>query len=233
MLKRIVLLIIIMGIFFGMTPEEIKAWPDYTHKKMIIQAVELLPNPYKQIMSEYIDVLQEGALQMEYLYYFYGWRVSRPAIEKYGTLEMETVKNIRERYTEIQEMRQKQEPIHHICYKLGEFLYIIQNLTRPPHFRRGGIADAYTRDFHVGVERYSYMQDYIFDSQNVQPIDNIDSYLMRLMLEAQQIAEEYGSVYESNKTEYKGFEEIADKAYTQAIYSCASIMITFFKEVED
>jgi hypothetical protein len=233
MLKRIILVIIVMGMFVGMIPEEIKAWPDYTHKKMIIQAIELLPNPYKQIMSEYIDVMQDGALQMEYLYYFYGWRVSRPAIEKYGSLEMETVKNIRELYTEIQEMRQKQEPIHRICYKLGEFLYIIQNLTRPPHFRRGGIEDAYTRDFHVGVERYSYMQDYVFDSQKVESIENIDAYLTRLMLEAQQIAEEYGSVYESNKTEYKGFEEIADKAYTQAIYSCASIMLTFFKEVED
>ena len=51
--------------------------------------------------------MQKGALQMEYLYYFYGVEVSRPAIEKYGTLTSETVKSIQERYAEIQEMRQK------------------------------------------------------------------------------------------------------------------------------
>ena len=219
--------------FIGIIPGIILAWPDYTHKKMIIQAVEILPAPYHRIMREYVDVMQSGALQMEYLYYFYGVKVSRPAIEKYGTLDIKTVKYIQEHYTEIQEMRNRKEPIHQICFKLGEFLYIIQNLTRPPHFGRGGFRDAYTRDFHEGIERYAFMQDYSFDPQKVESVRDMKAYLIRLMTQAQQIADEYQSTYESNKVKYQGIQEVADKAYTKAVYACAAIMCHFFEEVED
>lgn len=228
---KITLTLLTAGILAASSPLIVEAWPYHTHKKMVVQAVELLPLPYRQIMRQYTNAMQQGTLQIEYVYFFYGAEARREALQEYGTLTSRTTKALQDHYAKIQEIRKRKEPIHKICFELGQLLMLVQNLTRPPFFSRGGYSDAYTRDFHEGIERYAFMKDYIFDPKKVATVSNMNSYLERLVVEAKTIDEEYRAVYESNKVDYKGTEEITDKAYARAVYSCTAILLYFFQDV--